>query len=67
MFPDTLSTEFIEIWSVLSIESVPLALFGFGVLFALWGVKQNEPKYGMWLALFLNAIPLGILLYILSE
>ncbi len=67
VFPGVISTELIETWSVLSIESVPVVLFGFGVLFAFIGIKQKEPKFGMWLPLFLNAIPLGILLYILSE
>lgn len=67
VLPERISKDLIETIYTFTIESVPIALFGFGVLFSLAGIFQKNVRLGTALTLFLNITPLVILIYIISE
>ncbi len=67
IWPDTLSKDLIETISTLAIESIPIGAFSCGTFFSLIGIIQKSPKYGKWFSLLLNSVPLGVLVYIISE
>jgi len=67
VLPGTFSKDLIETIYTLTIESIPVGLFAVGSLSSFVGIIRKNEKFGGGFSLFINIVPLMILLYIVSE